>query len=151
MMSFREFMEIAVGSDITFPSPAEPVRRSWPIVPSEDDVSHKIIPFVVHPKMIEPMEEILRMAENRPAARVFKRILDQPRDGGMLAVNTSNLEAEDLDRMGAELINDSNRVMSSNMGGSMKDDAMKWISFGNNLKKSVEDGIKAATMQKNEN
>lgn len=150
MMSFREFMEIAVASDLSAPDAGGSGRRSRPGVHYEDDPSHKIIPFVVHPKMIGPMEEILRMGGRGPAMGVFERILDQPRDGGMLMVNISNVEADDLDRLGSELINDSNRVMSSPMGGSMKDDAMKWISFGNNLKKSVGDGMRAATMQKNE-
>lgn len=150
MMSFREFMEIAVASSLSIPDMAGSGRRSRPEVHSEDDPLHKIIPFVVHPKMIGPMEEILRMGGRSPAIGVFERILDQPRDGGMLIVNISNVEADDLNRMGSELIDDSNRVMSSHMGRSMKDDAMKWISFGNNLKKSVGDGIKAASAQKNE-
>ena len=150
MMSFREFMEIAIGYDTNFSSPAGPVRRSWPVVPSDDDPAQKIIPFVAHPKMIGPMEEILRMMGDRPAAGVFERILEQPRDGGMLVVNMSNREADDLDRMGSELVGDSNRVMSSNMGGSMKDEAIKWISFGNELKKSVKNGIEAAAGGKKE-
>ena len=148
MTSFRKFLEIAVSSDLTIPS-VKSSRNSAAKVHSEDDPSHKIIPFVVHPKMIEPMEEMLRMgSKHSQAIGVFERVLEQPRDGGMLIVNISNLEASDIDQMGSELVSDSERVMSHPFGGSIKDDAMKWISFGNNLKKSVQNGIRAASHQK---
>lgn len=149
MTSFRKFLEIAVNSDMDIPSGFKSPRNPMAKIHREDDPSHKIIPFVVHPKMIDPMEEILHKGgKHAQALGVFERVLEQPRDGGMLMVNISNLEADDLNRMGLELVADSEKMMSSTLGGSIKDEAMKWLSFGNNLKRSVKNGIEAAARQK---
>jgi hypothetical protein len=152
MISFGKFLEIAINSDMAPPDVFNPGRASTSKVHAEDDPKHKIMPFVIHPRMIGPMEEVVGMRGMEKygvAVKVLERILDQPRDGGMLVVAISNLESDSLSRMGSEFIKDSEKVMASRVGDSMRDEAMRWISFGNDLLRSVKNGVDAASRKVN--
>lgn len=159
MTSFRNFLEIAINSDMDPPKVfSSPRTNTSKIVHGEDDPSHGLIPFEVAPRLVPEMIESIskldldQQRKGYPRATVvLERLLNQfekTNDGGPLLVNISNLEADELVRLSNELTRHSKEVLSSKINyESMKDEAMRWIAFGNNLRNIVKRGMANATMR----
>lgn len=150
MMSFRKYMEIAVNQGMDLPKiQGAGSLRKGNMVHKEEDLAHRIIPLTVHPKMVVFLDDLERRkdapAKHRPALDVLGRVAEQPRDGGMVVVYISNMEAESLKDLASEIVSDSEKVLASKMDSSIKDDAVRWISFGNQLAAAVKNGILTVT------
>lgn len=149
MISFGKFMEIAANGGFDVPQGlVKKFKRKGSMVHKEDDPSHRIIPFVIHPKMMDFVDQVEKnqnyMKRHGAAMDVLRRLSEQPKDGGMLMVNISNYEAESLASLGRDIASDSEKVFSSKMAPRIKDMAMSWMSFGNHLMKAVQEGIMLA-------
>jgi hypothetical protein len=173
MESFRKFLEISVSSDVELPSVLGGSKRSamGKVVPKEDDPSYGSMLLVLFPKMIGPIRELLGFEggfKERPwnlsalghgaeilsrehprAFTVFRRVLEQSgqtHDGGPLSVKMSNMEADDLMRFAIKIAEQSEEELSRKEDF-LKDEAMKWMAFGNNLTDAVKKSVRSATMQ----
>lgn len=151
MISFKTFLaEIAVDPAMSLPVVPKPLgRSSSKIVHGESDPSHAVVPLVVHPKHLEMFGDM--DLEGTPWARgqaagVLERLMGQPRDGGLLAVNISNSEAASLKSMMDGIVSDSEKVMGSGAAHDVKDEAMRWIVAANAMLKSLRNGLGTANV-----
>lgn len=148
MATFKNFIyEIAVDQELAPPESIQSVpRKKSSMVHSEGDPSHGIIPLVAHRSLLDRIEDLGSTGRGyRPAMEALSRLAAQPADGGLLMVNISNVEADSLRSLAISLISDSNKVMSSKMGSSMKDEAMRWSAWAEGILRSLENGLRIAT------
>lgn len=149
MISFRTFLEIAVDPSLAAPAMTQTQRSSSSkIVHGESDPSHAVMTLVVHPKyvdMFKDMGEEVPWA-HRQAVGVLGRLMDQPRDGGLLAVRISNSEAASLKSYMDSIISDSERVMGSGVSGEVKDEAMRLSASANVILRSLRNAIGTANV-----
>lgn len=141
------------------------------LLPDEEDPSLGSILFVIAAKMAGPMGELVGMEdrggypwkfaafrrgmqglsrENPHAFAVFRRVmrqLEDSNDGGPLSVYISNLEADDLKKIGEKIGRRSHEELASEKED-VKDEAMKWMAFGGNLVASVDRSIRTSAMQR---
>ena len=152
MISFGKFLEItAAGEPIQVRSPEHKLARKGGMVHGDGEPAHQIIPIVASLKTIN-MASRLRdnpdyVKKYAHAMAVIGRMEDQSGDGVSAAVYISNYEADVLKSMAEEIIGDSEKVMSSSLGGGVMDEAIRWISFGNDILKIIGDGVKAASIR----
>ena len=118
------------------------------MVHSEDDPSHKIIPLAVHPKAISMFRDLEGGQDapwsHRAGVGVLDRLMSQPEDGGMLFAMISNSEAESLRSFIETIIRDSQMVMASKAGQSIKDDAVRWVASGEALLRALDRAVRTA-------
>lgn len=142
-------MEIAVNPSMTLPAAGRvPRSSSSKIVHGESDPSHSVMTLVVHPKYVDmfgDMDGEVPWA-HRQAVGVLGRLMDQPRDGGLLAVKISNSEAASLKSYMDSIISDSERVMGSGDAGEVKDEAIRWIAAANAILRSLKNAVGTANV-----
>ena len=126
---------------MAIPSVSPSPRRSpSKIVHGESDPSHSVMTLVAHPKHVEMFGELDGEVPwiHRQGVEVLRRLMDQPRDGGPLAVGISNSEAASLKSLMDSIISDSEKVMGSDAVGEVKDEAMRWSAAANAMLNSLK-------------
>lgn len=149
MISFRTFLEIAVDPSLELPSAGRvPRSSSSKIVQGESDPSQAVMTLVVHPKYMEMFRDLDGSVPwaHRQAVGVLERLLDQPQDGGLLAVGISNSEAASLKSHMDSIISDSEKMMGSGVSGGVKDEAMRWSAAANAILRSLRNAVGTANV-----
>lgn len=155
MISFRNFLEIAVNTDMNPPKSTIGSFRGPSMTHLPDDSSHKIIPFVIHSNLAQlftasrRIDKFRNNAKFAPAMSVFDRLEDQIGGGGpvasagdMLVTYISNSEAQSIMDLGSDMVEEANSELARSFSTQEGKRAVEeWERYGNLLKKSVQNGI----------